>query len=106
MLATRDCNCDAAAVDGTSMQGMMADSEKYRPITKLGQGGMSSVVLTVTSGPGDVRKLLVIKKLLPGLAGDAEFVSMFMNEARIAARLNHPNVLSTFEVGSSSDGPF
>ena len=72
------------------MQGMMADSEKYRPITKLGQGGMSSVVLTVTSGPGDVRKLLVIK-LLPGLAGNAEFVSMFMNEARMVGRSLEPS---------------
>ena len=85
---------------------MNSTAEKYRPLAKLGHGGMASVLLTVMSGPADIHKLLVVKKLLPQLAKDAEFVAMFMNEARVAARLNHPNVLSTYEVGTSDEGPF
>jgi serine/threonine-protein kinase len=79
---------------------------KYRPIATLGQGGMARVLLTVAqSGPG-VHKLLVVKELKPDLVKDAEFVTMFVDEARLAARLNHPNVLTTYEIGESGGAPF
>lgn len=79
---------------------------KYRPIAILGQGGMARVLLTVTqSGPG-VHKLLVVKELKADLVHDAEFVAMFVDEARLAARLNHPNVLTTYEIGEANGAPF
>ena len=79
---------------------------KYRPIATLGQGGMARVLLTVTqSGPG-VHKLLVVKELKPDLVKDTEFVTMFVDEARLAARLNHPNVLVTYEIGDANGAPF
>src|SRR6266550_9181451 len=79
---------------------------KYRPIATLGEGGMARVLLTISSGPAGVRKLLVLKEIRPELARDAEFVSMFLDEARLAARLSHPNVIHTYEVGIEESGPF
>ncbi|MFO0547507.1 MAG: serine/threonine-protein kinase [Polyangiaceae bacterium] len=72
---------------------------KYRLIVKLGEGGMASVYLSVVPGPAGVNKLLVVKLLKPELAKDTDFISMFVNEARLATRLNHANVVTTYEVG-------
>jgi serine/threonine-protein kinase len=72
---------------------------KYRIIAKLGQGGMASVFLSVVPGLAGVNKLLVVKMLKEEMSGDADFLAMFLNEARLAARLNHPNVVQTYEVG-------
>lgn len=80
--------------------------QKYRPIARIGRGGMAEVLLAVLPGPGKVRKLLVLKRPLSFLTNDAHFNAMFLTEARIASRLNHPNVISTFEVGQSPEGPF
>jgi serine/threonine-protein kinase len=78
---------------------MDAQSEKYRDIAELGRGGMGDVYLTVASGPAGFNKLLVVKRLRQTLAEDPEVLQMFLHEARIAARLNHPNIVQTYEVG-------
>jgi len=72
---------------------------KYVPIANLGQGGMADVFLSVARGPMDFQKLAVIKLLRAGYVGDAVVRGMFLDEARIAARLNHANVVDTYEVG-------
>lgn len=72
---------------------------KYRLIAELGHGGMSDVYLAVAKGMGGFHKLLVVKQLRPNLAEDEAFLAMFLDEARLAARLNHRNVVSTLEVG-------
>ncbi|MBX3228517.1 MAG: serine/threonine protein kinase [Labilithrix sp.] len=72
---------------------------KYRYIGMLAEGGMADVYLAVTQDVG-FEKLVVIKQLRPDLAQDPSFVKMFMDEARLAARLNHPNVVQTLEVGT------
>ncbi len=77
---------------------------KYHLLATLGRGGMASVYLGVTSGPGGFNKLLVIKKLHDGHAEDPSFVTMFLDEARLAARLNHPNIVHTYEVSETDDG--
>jgi len=64
---------------------------------------MSNVFLAVASGPGGVNKLVVLKALLPDLATEGYALSMFMDEARLAAQLNHPNVVQTYEVGTEGD---
>jgi formylglycine-generating enzyme required for sulfatase activity/serine/threonine protein kinase len=71
---------------------------KYRVLTSLGAGGFAEVYLTALRGPVGVNKLVVIKKLKPELALDTAFLLMFVDEARLAARLNHPNVVQTYEV--------
>jgi len=75
---------------------------KYRLIAELGHGGMSDVFLAVAKGMGGFHKLHVIKQLRPNLAEDEEFLAMFLDEARLAARLGHRNVVSTHEVGQDA----
>lgn len=79
---------------------------KYRLIASLGRGGMAEVYLAVVSGPAGFNKLQVVKLLRPHLAPEAEFVTMFLDEARLAARLNHPNVVQTNEVGEANGSYF
>jgi serine/threonine-protein kinase len=60
---------------------------------------MAKVFLTVSPGPAGFNKLLVVKELRSELKGDLDVHTMFLDEARLAARLNHPNVVQTYEVG-------
>jgi serine/threonine-protein kinase len=60
---------------------------------------MAEVFLAVVRGPAGFNKLMVIKQIRPQLAEDPEFLGMFLDEARLAARLSHPNVVQTNEVG-------
>ncbi|WP_437675600.1 serine/threonine protein kinase [Sorangium sp. So ce131] len=72
---------------------------KYRFIATLGRGGMADVHLAVAVGPAGFSKLQVIKRLRPNIADEPEFRDMLLDEARLAARLNHRNVVQTNEVG-------
>ncbi len=72
---------------------------KFRLIAELGRGGMSEVYLAVIAGPAGFNKLVVIKLIKGELAEDPDFISMFLEEARLSARLSHPNVVQTNEVG-------
>jgi serine/threonine-protein kinase len=72
---------------------------KYRLIAELGQGGMATVYLAVAIGDSGFRKLAVVKLLRPEFAIDEEFIQMFLDEARLCARLSHPNIVHTYDVG-------
>ncbi|HEY3499671.1 MAG TPA: serine/threonine-protein kinase [Polyangiaceae bacterium] len=76
---------------------------KYRVLTELGRGGTASVHLAMVRGESGVSKLVVLKVLLPALAEEPFAVSSFLDEARLAAQLNHPNVVQTYEVGNFGD---
>lgn len=71
----------------------------YRLVASLGMGGMAHVHLAISTRAGGFQKLLVLKTLRAEFAEDPDFRRMFMDEARIAARFNHPNVVHTYEVG-------
>jgi serine/threonine-protein kinase len=73
---------------------------RYRLLAELAHGGMGDVYLGVAQGPAGFSKLMVIKMLRPALADDEQFLAMFLEEARLAARLNHPNIVQTVEVGN------
>jgi serine/threonine-protein kinase len=79
---------------------------KYRLIAELGHGGMAEVYLAVVRGPAGFNKLVVIKQIRPQLAEDPEFLGMFLDEARLAARLSHNNVVQTNEVGQEGERYF
>ena len=79
---------------------------KYKLIRKLAVGGMAEVYLAQVAGPAGFSKTLVLKRILPHLAEDQQFVEMFLNEARLAAVLNHPNVVSIFDLGESGGNYF
>jgi len=65
---------------------------------------MASVYLARVDGVARFQRLFAIKRLHPHLARDASFVDMFLDEARLAARIRHPNVVPILEVGSSAQG--
>ncbi|AUX28538.1 MULTISPECIES: serine/threonine-protein kinase [Sorangium] len=79
---------------------------KYRPIAEIGRGGMADVCLAVARGPAGFNKLVVLKRARAELCEDAEILAMFLDEARLAARLNHPNVVQTYEVGEDGERLF
>ncbi|WP_304988518.1 serine/threonine-protein kinase [Corallococcus sp. CA053C] len=72
---------------------------RYELMRKLATGGMGAVYLARQKGPVGFQKLLVVKRLLPHLSEDDEFLQMFLDEARIAALLNHPNIAQIYEMG-------
>jgi eukaryotic-like serine/threonine-protein kinase len=72
-------------------------------LSELGRGGMANVYLAVTRGPSVVSKLVVLKALLPDLATEPSALTAFLDEARLAAQLNHGNVVQTYEVGTQGD---
>jgi serine/threonine protein kinase len=74
-------------------------SKSYQLIRKLAAGGMAEVFLARTDGPKGFSKTLVVKRILQHLAEDAQFVDMFLNEARLVAQLSHPNVVQIFDFG-------
>ena len=79
---------------------------KYVPIAELGRGGMATAYLASFSGPGGFNKLMVVKRLRPGLAAEPDFLRMFLEEARLAARIDHPNIVHTSEVGFDGTNHF
>lgn len=79
---------------------------KYQLVATLGQGGMGTVYLALASGFAEFRKLLVVKELRQDLTRQPGFVNMFMDEAKLAARLSHPNVVQTFEASVVGDRYF
>src|SRR5271154_2182193 len=72
---------------------------KYDLLALLATGGMAEIWLARTSGTAGFEKLVVIKRLLDELAVDPEYVEMFLDEARINARLSHSNVVQVLELG-------
>ncbi|AKU94278.1 serine/threonine protein kinase [Labilithrix luteola] len=79
---------------------------KYRLIIELAEGGMGHVYLAVAEGPLGFNKLAVVKELKPSLIEEHGFLDMFLDEARLSAKLNHPNVVQTNEVGVESGRAF
>ena len=78
---------------------------KYQLVRKLASGGMAEVFLAKAAGPRGFEKTLVLKRILPHLAEDAAFVEMFLGEARLAAQLEHPNIVQIFDFGEA-EGSF
>ncbi|WP_394846805.1 protein kinase [Pendulispora brunnea] len=85
---------------------LMQAAGRYRHILELGRGGMADIVLAVVQGPGGFNKLQVVKLLRKELSSDSDFCTMFLDEARLAARINHPNVVQTNEVGFDGERYF
>ncbi|MBK07524.1 MAG: hypothetical protein CL920_19350 [Deltaproteobacteria bacterium] len=72
---------------------------KYTLLKKIAVGGMAEIHLSEQSGPGGFKKQLVIKRILPHLVNDEKFLQMFQDEARVAAMMNHPNIVQIFDLG-------
>jgi serine/threonine-protein kinase len=78
---------------------------RYQLIQRLASGGMASVYLARAAGPAGFEKVVALKRIHPHLADDQTFVDMFLDEARIASRIDHANVCSVFDFGEA-DGAY
>jgi len=77
---------------------------RYRPLLLLGRGGMAQVHLSLAEAPNGFSRLVAVKSVREGLFASAEMQEMFLAEARLSARLNHPNVMQVSEVLETSRG--
>ena len=77
---------------------------KYRLTQKIGSGGMAEVFRATGEGPEGFERTFVVKRILPGLSDAPEFVRMFVDEAKISARLLHPNIVQVFEFAYQDGG--
>jgi serine/threonine-protein kinase len=87
------------AIDGDSRR-----LDRFELVAELATGGMATVFLARLSGVGGFQRFVAIKRLHPHLAREPEFIEMFLEEARLAARIHHPNVVPILEIGTSDEG--
>ncbi len=74
---------------------------RYTLLEQVGKGGMAEVFKAEERLPDGSARVVAIKRLFPRLAADREFVGMFVNEARIASAMLHPNVIKTYDLVNS-----
>src|SRR5688500_1566661 len=109
----RACPCRVRALPKRAMKtdsnslavsaGLKAALGYHRLVAEIGRGGMASVFLSLfPTGDGTSRKV-VLKRLHPELATDDHFRVMFEDEARLATRLHHDNIVETYDVYSDLD---
>ncbi len=79
---------------------------RYEIITNLASGGMATVFLGRALGAAGFNRLVAIKLLHPHIAADDQFITMFIDEARLAARIRHPNVVPTLDLQYGPDGHY
>jgi hypothetical protein len=77
----------------------------YRPLRQLGEGGMARVFLACALGSAGFSKLVVLKVMRRYLEG-SDYRGMFLQEARVSARLNHPNLVQVYEVVDNEEAPY
>ncbi|CAM2065122.1 Protein kinase [Sulfidibacter corallicola] len=87
----------ASATSGTN---------EYQLLKKIASGGMAEVWKAKLIGEKGFEKIVAIKKILPHLSDNDEFISMFIDEARVAANLTHPNIAQIYELGKMEDSFF
>src|SRR5580658_10408740 len=71
----------------------------YELLQRIATGGMAEVYLARRGGPHGFQKIVAVKRILPQLARDPDFTAMFVDEARVCARLGHPNIVQVFDFG-------
>ena len=84
--------------EGSSTDAAPRTIGRYALHAEIAAGGMATVHIGRLLGPVGFARTVAIKRLHPPLAKDPEFVAMFLDEARLAARIRHPNVVSTLDV--------
>ncbi|MDX2009427.1 MAG: protein kinase [Myxococcaceae bacterium] len=81
-------------------------SSGYELVRRVASGGMGEVFVAKKTGTGDFEKHVALKLLLPHLTASADAVRRFYDEARLAARMRHPNIVEIFDVGEAEGRPF
>jgi hypothetical protein len=79
---------------------------KYYLLERINVGGMAEVFKAKTFGVEGFERLLAVKRILPNIAEDEEFIAMFIDEAKIAVQLQHANIAQIFDLGKVDDSYF
>ena len=85
---------------------MVSTDQKYRIIEKLDSGGMAEIYRGEAESIQGFKKQIAIKRVLPELARNQRFISMFLDEARLSLYLNHTNIVQVFDIGKANDTYF
>ncbi len=80
--------------------------EKYEVLRYLASGGMAEIYLARSRGLAGFEKVVVLKRILPKIAEDPDVVGMFLDEARLAATLHHPNLVQVYDIGKDKGSYF
>ncbi|MDB4997672.1 MAG: serine/threonine protein kinase [Myxococcaceae bacterium] len=105
VLATDDADAEGHALRTFSELRRGARLGRYELLVPIATGGMARVWAARQHGQRGFTKLVAIKTILPHLAREPEFERMFLDEARIASLVHHPNVAEIYELGEESFGP-
>ena len=81
-------------------------ANSYEILAKLAMGGMAEIFLARGANAAGVERYVVLKRVLRNRASDEHFVRMFLDEARLAAQLQHPNVAQVYDIGKLGDSYF
>src|SRR3954468_117199 len=87
----------SSAIDATTP--LPSQFGRYSLLERLAVGGMAEVFRAKISSSHGFEKILVIKRILPHLAADATFVTMFIDEAKLTAQLTHPKIVQILDFG-------
>src|SRR5438105_15927857 len=79
---------------------------KYYLLDRINVGGMAEVFKAKAVGVEGFERLLAVKRILPNIAEDKEFITMFIDEAKIAVQLSHANIAQIFDLGKVDDSYF
>jgi serine/threonine protein kinase len=81
-------------------------ASSYEILAKLATGGMAEIFLARGASTAGIERYVVLKRVLRDRASDAAFVRMFLDEARLAAQLQHPNIAQVYDIGKLGDSYF
>ncbi len=79
---------------------------KYYLLERISVGGMAEIFKAKSFGEAGFERLVAVKRILPSIAEDQEFIAMFVDEAKLAVQLTHPNVAQIFELGKVGEAYF
>jgi serine/threonine protein kinase len=80
--------------------------QRYRVVERLAAGGMAEVFVGDAMSVQGFKKRVAIKRVLPHLASNENFIGMFLDEARLGARMNHANIVSVLDIGAADNTYF
>ena len=80
--------------------------DQYQLVEKIASGGMAELYKAKRSGVEGFQKIVAIKKILPHMADEEQFIAMFADEAKLAAQLNHPNIVHIYDLGKIDSGGY
>lgn len=79
---------------------------QYRLLEKVAIGGMAELFKAKQMGLEGFQRIVAVKRILPHLATNSDFVTMFIDEAKLAAQLNHPNIVHIYDLGKTDESYF